>query len=86
MPAGPIYDIQQVYDDPQVRAREMIVETEHPVAGRTNNIGIPVKLSETPGRFQRPAPTLGQHTDEVLRELGWPDKKIATQRSQGVVA
>ena len=86
VPAGPIYDIQQVYDDPQVRAREMIVETEHPVAGRTNNIGIPVKLSETPGRFQRPAPTLGQHTDEVLRELGWPGKKIAALRSQGVVA
>ncbi|MXY20130.1 MAG: CoA transferase [Dehalococcoidia bacterium] len=86
VPAGPIYDIQQVYDDPQVRAREMIVETEHPVAGRTSNIGIPIKLSETPGLFQRPAPTLGQHTDEVLRELGRPDKKIATLRSQGVVA
>ena len=86
VPAGPIYDVQQVYDDPQVRAREMIVETEHPVAGRTSNIGIPVKLSETPGRFQRPAPTLGQHTDEVLRELGRSDKKIAALRSQGVVA
>ena len=54
VPAGPIYDIRQVYEDPQVRAREMIVETDHPVAGRTSNIGIPVKLSETPGRFQRP--------------------------------
>ena len=86
VPAGPIYDIRQVYEDPQVRAREMIVETGHPVAGRTSNIGIPVKLSETPGRFQRPAPTLGQHTDEVLRELGRPDKKIAALRSQGVVA
>ncbi len=86
VPAGPIYDIQQVYDDPQVRAREMVVETEHPVAGRTSNIGIPIKLSETPGRFQRPAPILGQHTDEVLRELGHTDEEIAVFRSEGVVA
>ena len=86
VPAGPIYDIRQVYDDPQVRAREMMVETDHPVAGRTSNIGIPIKLSETPGRFQRPAPTLGQHTDEVLRELGRSNGEIAALRAQGSVA
>jgi crotonobetainyl-CoA:carnitine CoA-transferase CaiB-like acyl-CoA transferase len=86
VPAGPIYDIRQVYEDPQVRAREMIFETDHPVAGRTSNIGIPIKLSETPGRFQRPAPTLGQHTDEVLRELGRSDGEIAALRAQGSVA
>ncbi len=86
VPAGPIYDIEQVYRDPQVRAREMVVETDHPVAGRTSNIGIPIKLSETPGRFQRPAPTLGQHTDEALRELGRTDAEIAALRSQGIVA
>ena len=86
VPAGPIYDIRQVYEDPQVRAREMVVETDHPVAGRTSNIGIPIKLSETPGRFQRPAPTLGQHTDEVLRELGRSDGEIAALRSEGSVA
>ena len=86
VPAGPIYDIQQVYEDPQVRAREMVVETDHPVAGRTSNIGIPIKLSETPGRFRMPAPTLGQHTDEVLRELGRSDDEIAVLRAQGNVA
>ncbi len=86
VPAGPIYDIQQVYDDPQVRAREMVVETDHPVAGRTSNIGIPVKLSDTPGRFRKPAPTLGQHTDEVLRELGRSADEIAILRSHGAVA
>ena len=85
-PAGPIYDLKQVYDDPQVRAREMIVETNHPVAGRTRNIGIPIKLSETPGRFQRPAPTLGQHTDEVLRQLGRSNAEIAELRSQSVIS
>ena len=86
VPAGPIYDLGQVYEDPQVRARQMIVETDHPVAGQISNIGIPVKLSETPGRFQRPAPTLGQHTDEVLRELGRTDAEIADLRSTGAVA
>ena len=86
VPAGPIYDIEQVYNDPQVRAREMVVETDHPVAGRTDNIGIPVKLSETPGRFRTPAPTLGQHTDEVLQQLGRTDTEIAVLRSRGAVA
>ena len=86
VPAGPINDIAQVYSDPQVRAREMMVETDHPVAGRVKNIGIPIKLSETPGRFQRPAPTLGQHTDEVLRALGCSDEEIELLRSEGAVA
>ena len=70
----------------QVRAREMVVETDHPVAGRTSNIGIPIKLSETPGQFQRPAPTLGQHTDEVLRELGRSDGEVSVLRSRSIVA
>ena len=74
-----------MYDDPHVRAREMMVETEHPVAGSVKNIGIPIKLSETPGRFQRPAPTLGQHTDEVLRDLGYSDAEIESLHSERVV-
>ena len=86
VPAGPINDLAQVYNDPQVRAREMMVETDHPVAGRVKNIGIPIKLSETPGRLQRPAPTLGQHTDEVLRDLGCLPDQIEKLRAEGVVA
>ena len=86
VPAGPINDLGQVYDDPQVRAREMMVETDHPVAGLVKNIGIPIKLSETPGQFRRPAPTLGQHTDEVLRDLGCSDDEIVKLRSEGAVA
>ncbi len=61
---------QGEFADPQVRARDMVVEVEHPVAGPTRLVGIPVKLSETPGAVCRPAPTLGQHTAEVLGELG----------------
>lgn len=85
VPAGPIYSLDEVYADPQVRARDMVVETEHPVAGVVRNIGIPIKLSETPGAFRRPAPTLGQHTDEVLSELGVSDERVAELRAAGVV-
>ena len=64
----------------------MVVETEHPAAGRVHNIGIPVNLSETPGAFRRPAPALGEHTDEVLRELGVSDARAAALRASGAVA
>ncbi len=86
VPAGPIYTLAQVYEDPHVRAREMVVEVEHPVAGRVRHIGIPVKLSDTPGRIARPAPTLGQHTDEVLEWLGLDRPAITRLRESGVIA
>ena len=85
VPAGPINDLAQVYADPQVVAREMVVDSEHPVAGPIRNIGIPIKLSETPGRFRRSAPALGEHTDEVLTDLGYDDSDIETLREDGVV-
>ena len=85
VPAGPIYDLADVYSDPQVLAREMVVDSEHPVAGPIRNIGIPIKLSETPGRFRRPAPGLGEHTDEVLTELGYDDSDIEALRTDGIV-
>ena len=86
VPAGPIYDIEAVYADPQVQAREMRVETDHPIAGRVSGIGIPVKLSDTPGTVRRPAPTLGQHTNEALRELGYTTAEITALRDDGVVS
>ncbi len=85
VPCGPIYDIKQVYDDPQVKAREMIVEVDHPVAGRVKNIGVPVKLSETPGSVRVAAPTLGQHTDEILREIGCSADEISDMHESGAV-
>ncbi|MGH3666611.1 MAG: CaiB/BaiF CoA transferase family protein [Egibacteraceae bacterium] len=70
VPAGPISNYEQVFDDPHTKAREMVVEVEHPVEGTVRALGIPVKLSDTPARIRRPAPLLGQHTREVLNELG----------------
>ena len=69
VPAGPILDYAQVVEDPHTRARDMVVEMEHPEAGTVQALGIPVKLSATPGTIRRPAPLLGQHTDEILAEL-----------------
>jgi crotonobetainyl-CoA:carnitine CoA-transferase CaiB-like acyl-CoA transferase len=69
LPAGPINDIRQVFEDPQVRHREMAVEVDHPTAGRVRLPGIPVKFRGTPAAVRCPPPNVGQHTDEVLREV-----------------
>jgi crotonobetainyl-CoA:carnitine CoA-transferase CaiB-like acyl-CoA transferase len=69
LPAGPINDIGQVFEDPQVRHREMVVDVEHPTAGRIRLPGVPVKFAGTPARVQGPPPNLGQHTDEILRDV-----------------
>jgi crotonobetainyl-CoA:carnitine CoA-transferase CaiB-like acyl-CoA transferase len=62
--------------DPQTLAREMVVELEHPRAGRTRALGLPIKLSRTAGKVARPAPTFGQHTREVLAEFGFSAAEI----------
>jgi len=85
VPAGPILDYGQVFADPHVRHREMAVEVEHPRAGRSRVLGIPVKLSSTPGSIRRPAPTLGQHTDEVLKELGYNAAAVANLKARNIV-
>lgn len=85
VPAGPILTYDQVFADPQVRHREMAVEVEHPVAGRTRALGVPVKLSENPARIRRPAPTLGQHTSEILKPLGYSDDDLARLRAEAVI-
>ena len=83
VPVGPINTIDKVVADPQVLAREMIVEITHPVAGPMKIAGNPIKLSDTPGKVSEPAPLLGQHTDWVLRDvLGWDDERIAAYKSE----
>ena len=66
VPCGPINTIADVVKDPQVLHREMIVEIEHPVAGKLKMPGCPIKLSETPASVEKPSPTLGQHQEEIL--------------------
>jgi len=85
VPAGPVLDVGQMHADPQARAREMIVETTHPVAGRMASLGLPIKFSETPGSVRRAAPVLGQHTREVLREHGFSDAEADQMAKQGAV-
>ncbi len=76
VPAGPVLSIGAMHGDPQALARDMVVEVEHPVAGATKAIGLPLKFSETPGAIRRPAPLLGEHTAEVLAELGYTDTDL----------
>jgi crotonobetainyl-CoA:carnitine CoA-transferase CaiB-like acyl-CoA transferase len=74
--AGPIHDYGEVFADPHTRAREMEVTMEHPEEGSVRGLGIPVKLSGTPGSVRRAAPLLGQHSAEVLREAGFGEAEI----------
>jgi crotonobetainyl-CoA:carnitine CoA-transferase CaiB-like acyl-CoA transferase len=76
VPCGPIQSIADMVSDPHTAAREMVVELEHPRAGRTRALGLPIKLSATPGRVSRAAPLLGQHTREVLAEYGFKTAEI----------
>ncbi|TKG71150.1 CaiB/BaiF CoA transferase family protein [Prauserella endophytica] len=85
VPAGPIRDYAQSCSDPHTLAREMVVELDHPTEGKVRSLGIPVKLSGTPGSIRRVAPALGEHTDELLRAAGWTDEEIATLRAEGAV-
>ena len=84
--AGPIYNMEQVYQDPQVLAREMLVYWDDPELGTFRNIGVPVKLSATPGKIRRRAPALGEHSAEILGERGFSEAEIAQLRQAGVIA
>ena len=85
VPCGPVLDLQQVFADPQVLARSMLVQLAHPEVGTFKTTGLPVKLSRTPGSIARRPPLLGEHTDAVLRECGVDDDEIARLRERGII-
>ncbi len=85
VPAGPVLDVKAMHKHPQTLARAMVPEVEHPVAGRMQTIGLPVKFSATPGGVQSAAPVYGQHTREVLAEVGYSTVEIEGMLAARVV-
>ncbi len=86
VPCGSVRNLQELFDDPQLGAREMIAQIEHATIGPLKMLGVPVKLSGTPGSVRTPPPILGQHTDAVLaRDLGYSADAIAGLRRQNVI-
>ncbi len=85
VPCGSVRNLQELFADPQIHAREMVAQLEHATIGPLRMLGIPVKLSDTPGAVRTPPPRLGQHTDAVLQELGLSAAAIADLRRQKVI-
>ena len=85
IPCGPINTYEEVMSDPQIQARQMVVDTDHPTLGRVRTLGTPLKMSDTPLVTGRPAPLLGEHTEQVLQEAGFtPDEIAALYRARSV--
>jgi crotonobetainyl-CoA:carnitine CoA-transferase CaiB-like acyl-CoA transferase len=86
VPCGAVRDVPEALADPQILAREMVQSVEHATAGLLKVVGVPIKLSETPGSVRTAPPTLGQHTGAILRELQITDEEIERLRDDGVIA
>lgn len=86
VPFGPVQDVSDIVADPHFAAREMIVSLDHPGSNKQVSVaGIPLKLEKTPGRIRHRAPMLGEHTDEVLKEIGVTEERLEQLRKRGVI-
>jgi formyl-CoA transferase len=86
VPCGPINNLEEVFHDPQVQARQMQVEMPHPIAGKVQLVGSPMKLSKTPVQYEQAPPLLGQHTESCLKNLlQFDDDKIANLKARGII-
>jgi crotonobetainyl-CoA:carnitine CoA-transferase CaiB-like acyl-CoA transferase len=85
VPAGPINDIPTAFASEQARARAMAVDVEHPVLGRTTQVGLPFELSATPASIRTAPPLLGEHSGDVLVEAGYTAEEVAALRADGVI-
>lgn len=86
VPCGPVYTLDEVLNDPHVQARELLKQVDYPSSPKPVPLAnTPVRLSETPGAIERRAPTLGEHTDQVLLELGFTQAEIQNYRALGVI-
>jgi crotonobetainyl-CoA:carnitine CoA-transferase CaiB-like acyl-CoA transferase len=82
---GKVYSLDEVFTDPQVLHRQMVIEVEHPTEGKIKQVGIAIKLSDTPGTVRNLAPMLGEHTEETLAGLGYSEQRINELRQEGVI-
>ena len=80
-----VNSVDDLPDDPQVRANDYVIEYDHPHYGTIQMLGMPVRLGETPGGVRQPAPEFGQHTEEILQELGYDWDEITDMRRREVV-
>ena len=85
IPCGGVRDLAQVFADPQLIERAMVVALDHPVAGAIRQLGVPIKMSGTPGAVRTPPPALGEHTEAILGELAMSGSEIARLRADGAV-
>ena len=85
VPCGGVRDLDQLFSDPQIIERAMVVALEHPAAGLIQQLGVPIKLGDTPGAVRTPPPLLGEHTEAILKELGKSIEEVEALKQSGAV-